>query len=338
MRQWRPAGCLAMTLIMAACSKMEEPATEATEAASEATEAASGGTDAQANGYGPIKEPTAFCKVVARRTTLSDCADLAESEKSVKRGVAAFNAPGTMIRDRSVQLQLAVGYAPPEVEPTIDPIAEAEASAAALDASAAATEAAAAASEAAASASDAAASAAGAASEAAASTGSLTRFEPSAQTPADALAGQGGTIREYRPYVGRHMRATLIGQGFKIEPLTEAEQILASEGVTSWEWNVTPLEQGPHTLTLKTVVLGKTADGKSFELPSTIRNQTVEIKLTTWQKILDVIAGLPDVVKLLTAAVTAISGLLAAIWGIRKIFGSGGAQPPAKRNEGPPPP
>ncbi len=59
-------------------------------------------------------------------------------------------------------------------------------------------------------------------------------------------------IEEIR--VGTFMRARLKGDNFNIEALSEKDQLVAGEGFTQWNYNVTPLKSGIQSLSLTVTV------------------------------------------------------------------------------------
>lgn len=136
--------------------------------------------------------------------------------------------------------------------------------------------------------------------------------------PAGVVESQPGGTEEYSPVVGAHMRAELIGQAFRIEPLSPASQDLNPGSVTTWEWRVTPLKATDYGLTIKTAVEGIAADGNRYPLRSTVRNQPVEVSVTWAQRLGDTLDEAPTWLTRLTAVVTALAALAAAVWGLRR--------------------
>jgi hypothetical protein len=137
--------------------------------------------------------------------------------------------------------------------------------------------------------------------------------------PIEVIKQQGGEAESYRPMVGKDMKAELLGQGFKIEPLTDIEQQVSDLGVTTWEWKVTALEKGLHTLILKTVVEGVTADGKKFALIPTSWNQKVLVHVSWDQQLFDFLVEMPVWLKTIGAILTALTALFTAYFGLRAL-------------------
>jgi len=240
-----------------------------------------------------------FCPVIERRVTQADCDDLRETEKAAKVGTAAFNAPSTIERGKAVTIQLAISLAAPVA--ASNSVGEENATnAAASDGN----------------------NAAGVPDNEAAQkkvfhSKTIVPVE-SVQKPEDVVKTMPGTVESYNPIVGKYMIAQLVGDGFAIDPPTPVEHELVDGGVTTWEWKVTPLEKGPHTLTLTTTVEGVTSDGKKYPLKSTTRNQVITVKLTLWQSILDFLTAVPAVLKIITAALASVTALVLGIWAFRR--------------------
>lgn len=135
---------------------------------------------------------------------------------------------------------------------------------------------------------------------------------------AEVVESQPGGTQEYSPVVGAHMRAELIGQAFRIEPLSPASQDLNPGGVTTWEWRVTPLKAASYGLTIKTAVEGIAADGTRYPLRSTVRNQPVEVTVTWSQQLGDALDATPGWLTRLTAVLTGLAALAAAAWALRR--------------------
>jgi hypothetical protein len=275
-------------------------------------------TEAAADAPAPTTAPPSGlvpCPEVGRRLTQQDCDDLTGVAKNARAGVAAFNAPGTMVRGKPVVLALAVGLAQQDSAPAMDVAVDNAAMPDANETS----------------------------EEMPGENGSNVivanrpRPHPSfarpvakPQTPEDVVGALPGKVVSYSPVTGRFMRATLTGAGFTIKPLTPASQEVFRDSQTVWQWEVTALQPDPHVLTLTTVVEGVTQDGTHFALRSTTRSQSVTVERTLWQKIWDAIDAMPGLLKAITAVVVALTALVAAIVGLRKAFGKadGGAPPP----------
>ena len=261
------------------------------------------------------------CPEVGRRLTQQDCADLTGVANDARAGVAAFNAPETMVRDKPVMLELAVGLPQPEsARPAPDAIAPVNETAPAIsdDADSNMTE-------------DDNANVIEANTPRAHHARAVAARPPKPQTPEDVVGELPGKVVSYSPIVGRFMRATLTGAGFTIKPLSAESQEVFRDSQTVWQWEVTALKPDPHILTLTTVVEGVTQDGKHYPLRSTTRSQSVKIERTVWQKIWDAVDIIPDRLKAITAVVVALTALVTAIIALRKAFGR-------HRKKTPPPP
>lgn len=67
------------------------------------------------------------------------------------------------------------------------------------------------------------------------------------------LKGRGEpTIEKVK--VGTLMKSRLMGNNFDIKSLSHEEQIVTGSGFSQWEWDVTPLMRGTHTLLLAVTV------------------------------------------------------------------------------------
>jgi hypothetical protein len=248
-----------------------------------------------------------FCAEVQRRLSQQDCDDLTAVAAAARDGVAAFNVP-PMERGKATTLQLAISFAPPEAERSA-----VEAAADAPDDSGSNAD-------------------QGSVDEDSSSGGLPPDNQPVAgasnpERPEDIVARLPGEVESYKPVVGRFMRATLIGEGFEIKPLSDESQEVFSNGSTTWEWAVTPLKAEQHVLTLKTVVEGVTAEGKRFALRSTTRTRKVDVGLNWIDRIRDYVNDMPDWIKAITAVIVALTALIAAIKGLRALFQRSKADP-----------
>lgn len=81
--------------------------------------------------------------------------------------------------------------------------------------------------------------------------------------------------------VGAVMKVKLSGDTFKIEPLSEEEQLISSSGYTQWEWDVTPLKSGNRLIHLSvsvSIYLDKYGE-KTKSLPVLERGIYVKVNL-----------------------------------------------------------
>jgi hypothetical protein len=145
-----------------------------------------------------------------------------------------------------------------------------------------------------------------------------------------------GEVIQYAPVIGREMSADLIGEGFKIEPQSSRIQTVSAVGVTTWDWAVTPLTSGVHTLSVKTAVVFTDSQGKSTAIANTPRNVEVRVKVGPLGLIGDILAKLPGWLKAIAAALTGLAGVLLAWRGVTSALG-GHASPaePDKPDGGP---
>jgi len=270
------------------------------------------------------------CPEVGRRLTQQDCDDLTGVANNARAGVAAFNAPDVMVRDKPVVLELAVGLPQPDGSP-----AAPDENATANDANPAVSNEA--------DTADSGDSSADASEDDNADVTEANRPRahhhalaparptepPRPQTLQDIVGELPGKVVSYSPVVGRFMRATLTGAGFTIKPLSSPSQEVFRDSQTVWQWEVTALKPDPHILTLTTVVEGVTQDGTHYPLRSTTRSQSVKIERTIGQKIWDAIDIIPDRLKAITALIVALTALVTAIIALRKLFKkSPGGTPP----------
>ncbi|NIJ18901.1 hypothetical protein FHS95_000570 [Sphingomonas naasensis] len=241
-----------------------------------------------------------FCREINRRTTRQDCDDLTDTASQAARGTAAFNVP-PMTRGKSTMIVLAISLEPP-------PVAEDAAGGAAGNfADTAVTPENASAAE-----------NASAPVETPTTAAMPTPRPPhpgfKGAAPADVVKGLPGETEQYSPLVGRDMRAELIGQGFKIEPRSEASQVLSPGSTTSWEWEVTPLRGSNYVLAVKTAVEGVMANGTRVVLRSTVETRAVNVKVAWYDRVRDGLTEAPDWIKLVTGVLIALAALFAAWW------------------------
>jgi hypothetical protein len=83
--------------------------------------------------------------------------------------------------------------------------------------------------------------------------------------------------------ISKLMEARLTGDGFRIVPITAAQQAVGS-GVTTWEWEVTPETAGRHRLTL-TVDAFVRMDGQSVAKTLRTFDHPIEVQVTAGQRI-----------------------------------------------------
>lgn len=256
-----------------------------------------------------------FCELVGQKLSREDCDNAGLVASKVKAGVGAFNVPLTMLRGRTVTIQLAVGEkrdpppaqntsaveAQPPVETPPAPPPEPAEGPADLPAPAPAP--------------------------------APAPPPPPPETPAEAVGENEGAVIDYHPVIGRRMAAELTGVGFKVEPLSPRIQTVSPHGLTTWEWAVTPTAGGSQSLTMKTAVVIDTSDGKELSLATTTRSKTVSIRVNALQYVWDVILQAPTWLKAIGALLAALGGVFTA-W--RAMVGA--ARGKAGKDEDPAPP
>jgi len=83
-------------------------------------------------------------------------------------------------------------------------------------------------------------------------------------------------LRERKIRVSKVMAARLKGEGFRVEPLTEALQAVDVQGETQWKWEVTALQPGVQKLHL-TIDAIVNIDGR--DMPHTVQSLSEEIQI-----------------------------------------------------------
>lgn len=85
---------------------------------------------------------------------------------------------------------------------------------------------------------------------------------------------------EWQVAVTRRVRAELSGPGFEVEPVSDAEQLIAEDTPVEWRWHVTPLRGGEtETLTLRIVRIVTTEAGGESRATLPSREFKVEVKV-----------------------------------------------------------
>lgn len=266
-----------------------------------------GGGDMAANnvavsGEDPLGEPQAgvYCPAVEARVSPQDCEDLTRADAEVRPGEAAFNAPDSMQRGKPFEVHLVIDRRSPQeiriIEDRLEvPGEDAGNSVNGHDPAMGNT----------------------------ASSGGENLQDPKAPpaaeepapTPTQIVEPLQGRTERFSPPTGRHMRAELVGEGFKIEAKTEASQQIPLGGQGNWMWGVTAQKGGTQALTLVTVVEG-VAGNRRFVLARTPRVRTVLVEVSLRDRIWDIITEAPDWIKAVTAIVVAVGGLLTAVYAV----------------------
>lgn len=151
--------------------------------------------------------------------------------------------------------------------------------------------------------------------------------DPQPLTPSETVDPLPGATVEFTPLVGRFMRAELTGAGFDIEPVGPASREVLPDSVTTWSWQVIARQRGTQALTLTTVVEGCPADGGAcIPLRSTTQNYTVNVAVSPVGEVRDVLAGMPDWIKIGSAIIAALAGLVTAMFGLRSALRKSGRE------------
>jgi hypothetical protein len=82
--------------------------------------------------------------------------------------------------------------------------------------------------------------------------------------------------------ISKVMEARLAGVGFRIVPLSQAQQVVGS-GITTWEWEVTPEKEGRHRLNLSLDAFVR-MDGQHRARTRTF-NRDIDVEVTVSQRI-----------------------------------------------------
>lgn len=83
--------------------------------------------------------------------------------------------------------------------------------------------------------------------------------------------------------ISKLMEARLSGEGFRIVPISSARQAVGS-GITTWEWEVTPEEEGRHRLTLSLDAFVR-MDGQSVAKTLRTFDHPIDVQVTATQRI-----------------------------------------------------
>ncbi|GAB3092924.1 hypothetical protein [Lysobacter terrae] len=83
--------------------------------------------------------------------------------------------------------------------------------------------------------------------------------------------------------ISKLMEARLSGEGFHIVPISSARQAVGS-GITTWEWEVTPEQEGHHRLTLSLDAFVR-MDGQSVAKTLRTFDHPIDVQVTATQRI-----------------------------------------------------
>jgi hypothetical protein len=98
------------------------------------------------------------------------------------------------------------------------------------------------------------------------------------------LDGLPGEVREGQAELTRQVTATLTGSGFDIRPLKPARQVLPEDRASTWQWEVTPREEGRKTLLLE--VFAHPGGSDAAASVAEFRDE-IDVQVTTLSKVLD---------------------------------------------------
>lgn len=100
---------------------------------------------------------------------------------------------------------------------------------------------------------------------------------------------EAGTLRHRKIRISKIMMAVLKGGGFKIEPITEAVQLVNMRGDTEWKWDITAIEAGSQRLHL-TVNAIVNVDGTDRTHVIESLTEVIEIHVS-WQQHVSMFVG-----------------------------------------------
>lgn len=237
-----------------------------------------------------------WCDLISRRTTADDCDTAQRTRDKAERGAALIAWPKSIRRGERFIVRLQIGNAPP---PAVD--TEEEGSAVTSDDVAGETD--------------------------DGATSSIIRQTPrdlgeTVSTPAPDTTA----TTPYSPLVGRFMSAQLTGAGFDITPSTAVSRELPPNSQVDWEWEVVAKYDGLQTLVVTTVVEFEDAAGKRIPLDVTQKTQQFDVKVGLLGWIEDFLVGLPEWLKRVTAVLVALTGTVAAAFGLRRVLKNRGEE------------
>lgn len=133
----------------------------------------------------------------------------------------------------------------------------------------------------------------------------------------EAVGGGAGPAISFSAKVGPRMKAELVGAGFRVRllPPQTATQDLG-DGFSTWTWDVVPLADGEQRLWIRTSVIFTDENGAEHVLVPTSMAHQVKVvvrPLTLIQKIRRGIDAAPGWLKSITAIISGIAALIAAI-------------------------
>lgn len=262
------------------------------------------------------EQPKILCPAINVRITEEECADVTALKSDVRPGAAALDVPNPMTRGRSTQVTLIIDRRPLSDIRKLEAEAEAEAepepstpdpdsmnAVDSLDGNAVATPGPAPSDD---------------VNMVVNTNGEDTDVE-AAPTPEQSISELPGQDYGFRSEVGRFMRASLAGQGFKIQLISPEDAVLEipAGGQGSWMWEVTPTQGGVRSLTVKTEAIAVVND-KQIPLGNGQTSKTVMVDVHPIDSVKDFLVALPDWLKLISGALVAATALVIAWFQFRK--------------------
>ena len=259
---------------------------------------------------GESPAPRVFCDVIKERVTTEDCEDLRALRGDVRTGAAALDVPDPMTRGRTSEVTLTVDRRPLRQIEKLDSVSEGPAGEdhsprnggePADPASVNAVE------------------ELPTTTDSGDSSAAPDDNDPGALTPNQVAAELPGTDHAFRSRVGRYMKATLVGQGFKIRLISPDSPIqeIAAGGQGTWIWEVMPEQDGNRTLTARTEAVGL-VNGRTVPLGDGRTSKTIRVEVRAVDQAWDFLTALPGWFKLLTTVLGAAAALLLAWLQLRK--------------------
>jgi len=145
-----------------------------------------------------------------------------------------------------------------------------------------------------------------------------------------------GASQPFTLKITGRMAATLVGEGFKIDPATMQYRDVGISDAARWDWNITALRAPRHHLTLTAYMVVEAPDGSNS--PSAIvpsKEVDIPVDVTIQQRVSDASASIVEFsnsAKAVIAALVALLVALAALKGrIAELFGRS-AKPAAKQD------
>lgn len=157
---------------------------------------------------------------------------------------------------------------------------------------------------------------------------------------APAAEGEEPQMAEIPVKIGRSMSAELTGSGFAIAPQGEQLRDLGAGSRAAWSWDLTALEAGERTLYLTVKAKAIDRDGRPTDLDLYEARRSVNVGVTTGQRLNDLGNILRDLFKTWEGALVALAALIGAItsivWAVRKLIaalrGRGSASPASPKD------